>query len=121
MRRHRCQQCQQMFTGKAGRKYCSMRCSAKSRPPGFHQQIGHKGGVIRAEHLRPGVSAKYRELSQGLTPWDAFRAGARWQRRRMTSTAYARGLRKGYADGLEDGWDQAKRQYAPFRDRPRVA
>lgn len=107
--RRRCQHCAQMFNAvKAIRKYCSRRCCAAARPKSSFQAAGRKGAEARKEPRLRALIAKYQPLAEQCpTKWDAFKAGAYWQRRRMTSTADSRARRAGYAEGYKDGSNAA--------------
>lgn len=111
MRRH-CQHCQQMYVAeRRKRKYCSRQCAADARPRESFQASGRKGMAIRYPNRIAEMRERYQTLSAGMTPWQAFQAGAKWQRRREYNRIY----RVGYAAGWEGcakavGWRQIRRE-----------
>lgn len=96
--RRKCERCHQMFNAeRSKRRFCSRLCSARSRPRIFYQTIGKRGMQIRYPDRLEEMRTRYQRVSEGLDPWQAFRAGASWQRKR----GYNRAFRVGYAAGWE--------------------
>lgn len=97
-----CQHCQTTFEARRSKvKFCSLQCSADSRPTSTYQQWGRKGGFNRAEKEKARIIEKYKALTIGMAPWQAFREGARWQLLRLINGYKMRVYRKGYAAGWE--------------------
>lgn len=98
----RCQHCQKTFNARRYKtKFCSPQCSADNRPTSMYQQLGSKGGFKRAEHQKIKTIEKYKTLTEGMEPWQAFREGARWQLLRLINGYKMRVYRKAYAAGWE--------------------
>lgn len=102
-----CKQCQTLFQPKLSKQqFCSLQCSADSRPHVKYQAMGQKGGTQRAKAEQARKVKELKALTEGMTPWEAFKEGAKWQLRRMNDAFGKRMYRKGYADG----WDACTRE-----------
>lgn len=78
-----CAHCRQPFRPTLStRQFCGRKCSAQSRGRENYQAMGRKGGIARGEKHLVTVLATYKQMVAGLEPWEAFKAGAKWQRRR---------------------------------------
>lgn len=97
-----CPQCQTPYAPRLSKqRFCSLQCSADSRSKAFYQRMGKTGGDRRAKAEQARKVVELKALAEGLSPWEAFRAGAKWQLKRMNDAYGKRMYRKGYSDG----WD----------------
>lgn len=97
-----CKQCQTLFQPRLSKQqFCSLQCSADSRPHAKYRAMGQAGGTQRAKAEQQRKRDQLKALSEGLTPWEAFKAGAKWQIKRLQDAYGKRMYRKGYSDG----WD----------------
>ena len=69
--------------------------------------MGKKGGSTSGDVKKRAAVARVEALAQGLTPAQAFLAGARWQTRRLVNGI----ARRKWAEGYDAGWDACRDHY----------
>jgi hypothetical protein len=87
------------------KKFCDRTCATAARDKAARQEMGRKGGRTRGANAWPSIAARFMALAGTMAPWEAFRAGAIWQRKRMADrrrAELAQAERLGYARGWSD-------------------
>lgn len=103
---HPCRICGQPYRScRATQVYCSTSCAAKARTHAFYRRIGAKGGQTSVSRRQQRVRARLADDVAGLSPIEAFLAGARWQTKRLISGLAKRKLKEGWTRGWEAAID----------------
>ena len=69
--------------------------------------MGRKGGATSGDTKKRAAVARVEHLAAGLTPAQAFLAGARWQTKRLVNGI----ARRKFIEGYDAGWDACRDHY----------